>query len=150
MSNQKNPIGRPRKTLNDLPKNWKSVMLEMGNEGYFDVDVRVRLGISKHIFYEFMNEYPEFAESVNEFRDISHTFWNSIPRKAFQSGLSKNINSNLFSLIMRNRFKDEWNEAQTKVDITTGGDKIDSNKKIEIEIIKTKLEKDGESEIINS
>jgi hypothetical protein len=44
---------------------------------------------------------------------------------------------------MRNRFKDDWN-TEKKVDITTGGDKIDSNKKIEIEIIKSKID-NGES-----
>jgi hypothetical protein len=142
MENKK--IGRPKKTLNDLPQGWQTICLEMGREGYFDVDVRVRLGISKHIFYEFMEEYPEFTETINEFRDLSHTFWNSIPRKAFKNGESKNINSNLFSLVMRNRFKDEWNEAQTKVDLTSGGEKIDSVKKIEIEIIKSKLEKEKE------
>lgn len=43
---------------------------------------------------------------------------------------------------MRNRFKDDWN-VEKKIDLTTGGEKIDSNKKIEIEIIKTKIQ-DGE------
>jgi hypothetical protein len=37
---------------------------------------------------------------------------------------------------MRNKFKDEWNNAENKVDITTQGDKLDSNKKIEIEIVR--------------
>jgi hypothetical protein len=40
---------------------------------------------------------------------------------------------------MRNRFKDEWN-VEKKVDITTGGDKIDQNNKVQIEIIRTKIE----------
>jgi hypothetical protein len=117
----------------------------MGREGYFDVDIRVAFGISKQVFYQFLEEEPEFTETINEFRELSHTFWNSIPRKAFKNGESKNINSNLFALVMRNRFKDEWNEAQTKVDLTSGGEKLDSTKKIEIEIIKNKLEKDGEN-----
>jgi hypothetical protein len=42
---------------------------------------------------------------------------------------------------MRNRFKDEWN-AEKKVDITTGGDKLDSNNKIQIEILKTKIDEE--------
>lgn len=139
----KHPGGRPPKTLNDLPPNWKLILQEMGNEGYFDVDVRVSLGITRHTFYKFLDEYEEFAEAVEEFRELSHTFWNSIPRKAFKNGQSKNLNSNLYSLIMRNRFKGDWNEANTRVDITSGGDKIDSGKKITIEIIKNKIE-DGE------
>jgi hypothetical protein len=139
--NEKNKVGRPRKTLNDLPANWRLITQEMGREGHFDVDLRVRLGITKETFYQLMENQPEFNEAVNEFRELSQNWWNSIPKKSFKDGSSKNINSNLYSLIMRNRFKDDWN-AERKVDITTGGEKIDSTKKIEIEIIKTKLNED--------
>jgi len=139
-----NPVGRPKKTLNDLPKNWKLMCQEMGREGHFDVDLRVALGITKETFYSLYENEQEFYEAVNEFRELSHNWWNSIPRKGFKNGESKNLNSNLYSLIMRNRFKDDWN-ASSNVDITTGGDKLESNKKIEIEIIKKTL--DGESNL---
>lgn len=134
-----NPVGRPLKTLKDLPTNWKLICREMGQEGHFDVDLRVKLGITKETFYSLMENEPEFYETVQEFRELSHTWWSSIPRKGFKNGESKNLNSNLYSLIMRNRFKDDWN-AEKKVDITTGGDKLDSNNKIQIEILKTKIE----------
>ena len=134
-----NPVGRPRKTLKDLPNNWQLMCQEMGREGHFDVDLRVRLGITKETFYSLLENEPEFYEAINEFRELSQNWWNSIPKKGFKDGTSKNLNSNLYALIMRNRFKDDWN-VEKKVDITTGGDKIDGNKKIEIEIIKTKIE----------
>ena len=134
-----NPVGRPRKTLKDLPNNWQLMCQEMGREGHFDVDLRVRLGITKETFYSLLENEPEFYEAINEFRELSQNWWNSIPKKGFKDGTSKNLNSNLYSLIMRNRFKDDWN-VEKKVDITTGGDKIDGNKKIEIEIIKTKID----------
>ena len=134
-----NPVGRPRKTLKDLPNNWQLMCQEMGREGHFDVDLRVRLGITKETFYSLLENEPEFYEAINEFRELSQNWWNSIPKKGFKDGTSKNLNSNLYALIMRNRFKDDWN-VEKKVDITTGGDKIDGNKKIEIEIIKTKLD----------
>jgi hypothetical protein len=140
MSNT-NPVGRPLKNLNDLPQNWKLICQEMGQEGMFDVDLRVKLGITKDTFYSLLQNEPEFSEAVSEFRELSHTWWSSIPRKGFKNGESKNLNSNLYSLIMRNRFKDEWN-AEKKVDITTGGDKLDSNNKIQIEILKTKIEEE--------
>lgn len=140
MSNT-NPVGRPLKNLNDLPQNWKLICKEMGQEGMFDVDLRVKLGITKDTFYSLLQNEPEFSEAVSEFRELSHTWWSSIPRKGFKNGESKNLNSNLYSLIMRNRFKDEWN-AEKKVDITTGGDKLDSNNKIQIEILKTKIEEE--------
>lgn len=139
----KNPVGRPRKTLRDLPNNWQLICQEMGREGHFDVDLRVRLGITKETFYSLLDNEPEFHEAVNEFRELSQNWWNSIPKKGFRDGTSKNLNSNLYALIMRNRFKDDWN-AEKKVDITSGGEKIDSNKKIEIEIIKSKEQNDQE------
>lgn len=138
----KRPVGRPKKTLNDLPVGWQIRLREMGQEGMLDIDAIVYLGISRETFYEFLNEYEEFTNTVQEMRDLSHTWWASIPRKGFKDGKSKELNSNLWHLVMRNKFKDEWN-TEKKVDITSGGDKLDSNKKIEIEIIRTK-EKDGE------
>ena len=136
----KRPVGRPKKTLNDLPVGWQIRLREMGQEGMLDIDAIVYLGISRETFYEFLNEYEEFTNTVQEMRDLSHTWWASIPRKGFKDGKSKELNSNLWHLVMRNKFKDEWN-TEKKVDITSGGDKLDSNKKIEIEIIRNK-EKD--------
>lgn len=136
----KRPVGRPPKTLKDLPQGWELKLKEMGAEGMLDIDAIVYLGISKETFYEFVKEYPDFTNAVQEMRNLSHTWWASIPRKGFKDGKSKDLNSNLWHLVMRNKFKDEWN-TEKKVDITTGGEKIDSNKKIEIEIIRNK-EKD--------
>lgn len=139
MENTKKPVGRPKKTLKDLPQGWQTKLLEMGREGMLDIDAIAYLGISRETFYEFLDEYEEFTNTVNEMRIYSHTWWASIPRKGFKEGKSKDLNSNLWHLVMRNKFKDEWN-TEKKVDITTGGEKIDSNKKIEIEIIKTKIQ----------
>jgi len=138
-----NPIGRPLMTLDQFPKDWKEQVIKMGEQGKLDVDIKAYLNISNDTFTRLLNDEPEFSEIVNEFRELSHNWWNSIPRKGFKDGVSKNLNSNLYSLIMRNRFKDDWN-AEKKVDITSGGEKIDSNKKIEIEIIKSKEQNDQE------
>jgi len=138
------PVGRPRKTLNDLPNGWQIRLVEMGREGMLDIDAIVYLGISKETFYDFLKDFPEFTDTVQEMRNLSQTWWASIPRKSFKDGKSKEINSNLWHLVMRNKFKDEWN-TEKKVDLTSGGEKIDSTKKIEIEIIKSKIEKEGDN-----
>jgi hypothetical protein len=88
-----------------------------------------------------MEEESQFSEIVSQMRTLSHAWWVSISRNSFASGTSKQVNSQLYSLILRNRFKDEWN-AENKIDITTQGEKIDSNKKIEIEIIKKAIDGD--------
>jgi hypothetical protein len=132
-------LGRPKKKLSDLPNGWELRLLEMGREGMLDVDARVYLGISKDTFYRLLDEEPNFSEAVNAMREASHTWWASIPRKGFKDGTSKNLNSNLYSLVMRNKFGDEWN-TEKKVDITSGGEKIEGTKKYEIEIIKKTIE----------
>lgn len=133
------PVGRPRLTLDEFPKGWKEELLRMGAEGMLDVDIKVYLNISNDTFVRLLVDEPQFLEIVSQARQLSHSWWVAISRNSFASGTSKQVNSQLYSLILRNRFKDEWN-AENKVDITSGGEKIDSNKKIEIEIVKKIIE----------
>ena len=42
---------------------------------------------------------------------------------------------------MKNKFRDNWHDDK-QIDITTQGDKINQDNKIQIEIIKTKLDGD--------
>jgi hypothetical protein len=137
-----NPVGRPKVSIDQFPKEWKEELARMGSEGQLDIDCKVYLHISNETFARMMVEEPEFTEAVSIMRSLSHAWWARLPRQAFGSGTSKQMNSNLYALVMRNRFKDEWNHAESKVDITTQGDKIDSNKKIEIEIIKKTIDGD--------
>jgi len=130
------PVGRPKISLDEFPKGWKEELARMGSEGQLDVDVKVYLNISNDTFTRLLNEEPEFLEIVSRMRQLSHAWWVAISRNSFTQGTSKQVNSQLYSLVLRNRFKDEWNQAENKVDITTGGEKIDSKKKIEIEIVK--------------
>lgn len=130
------PIGRPRLTLDEFPKGWKEELARMGSEGQLDIDAKVFLNISNETFSRLLEREPEFLEAVSIMRQLSHAWWARLPRQAFGTGTSKQMNSNLYALVMRNKFKDEWNNAENKVDITTQGDKLDSNKKIEIEIVK--------------
>jgi hypothetical protein len=129
------PVGRPKISIDEFPKDWKEQLLKMGSEGMLDVDIKAYLNISNDTFYRLMEEEPQFSEIVSQMRTLSHVWWINISRNSFASGTSKQVNSQLYSLILRNRFKDEWN-AENKIDITSQGEKIDSNKKIEIEIVR--------------
>jgi hypothetical protein len=134
-----NPVGRPRLTLDEFPKDWKTEIIKMGEQGMLDVDIKAYLNISNETFSRLLEREPEFLEIVSRMRTLSHIWWINISRNSFASGTSKQVNSQLYSLILRNRFKDEWN-AENKIDITTQGEKIDSNKKIEIEIIRKAID----------
>jgi hypothetical protein len=134
-----NPVGRPKITIDEFPKDWKEQLLRMGADGMLDVDIKAYLNISNDTFYRLMEEESQFSEIVSQMRTLSHVWWINISRNSFANGTSKQVNSQLYSLILRNRFKDEWN-AENKIDITTQGEKIDSNKKIEIEIIRKAID----------
>ena len=138
------PLGRPKKSIDEFPKDWKEQLIKMGSEGQMDIDAKVYLNVSNDTFDRLLRDEPDFLEIVSMMRQASHSWWGRLPRESFGSGTSRQMNSQLYSLIMRNRFKNEWN-AESKVDITTQGDKIDSNKKIEIEIVR-KIVEDGEQD----
>jgi len=138
--NEKRPVGRPLITLDDLPKGWEKKLILMGKEGKFDVHVRTYLNMATDTFYRLLDDEPKFLETVNRMRELSQEWWVNLPIESFSKGESKNMNSQLYSLIMRNRFQG-WNDSLTKIDITTQGEKIDKQK-IEIEIIKKTLEND--------
>lgn len=138
--NEKRPVGRPLITLEDLPKGWEKKLILMGKEGKFDVHVRTYLNMATDTFYRLLEDEPKFLEIVNRMRELSQEWWVNLPIESFSKGDSKNMNSQLYSLIMRNRFQG-WNDSLTKIDITTQGEKIDKQK-IEIEIIKKTLEND--------
>ena len=136
-----NPIGRPKISIDQFPEDWKEELLRMGAEGQLDIDAKVYLNISNETFSRLLEREPDFLETISMMRQLSHSWWASLSRNAFRDGTSKQMNSNLYALVLRNKFKDEWNHAEQKVDITTQGDKLDS-KKIEIEIVKKAI--DGE------
>ena len=138
--NDKRPVGRPLLTCDDLPKGWEKKLIQMGKEGKFDVHVRTYLNMANDTFYRLLDDEPKFLEIVNRMRELSQEWWVNLPIESFSKGESKNMNSQLYSLIMRNRFQG-WNDSLTKIDITTQGEKIDKQK-IEIEIIKKTLEND--------
>ena len=138
--NEKRPVGRPLITIDDLPKGWDKKLILMGKEGKFDVHVRTYLNMANDTFYRLLDDEPKFLEIVNRMRELSQEWWVNLPIESFSKGESKNMNSQLYSLIMRNRFQG-WNDSLTKIDITTQGEKIDKQK-IEIEIIKKTLEND--------
>ena len=138
--NEKRPVGRPLITIDDLPKGWDKKLILMGKEGKFDVHVRTYLNMANDTFYRLLDDEPKILEIVNRMRELSQEWWVNLPIESFSKGDSKNMNSQLYSLIMRNRFQG-WNDSLTKIDITTQGEKIDKQK-IEIEIIKKTLEND--------
>lgn len=109
---------RPKKTLDDLPDNWKNDVIELGKKGGSDIEIRVEiLGISNDLFNRFLSEEPEFSETIQRARDYSQSWWTRHSRKELHN---KEFNNKLYEMNMMNRFG--WNK---KTETTVN----DSNKK---------------------
>ena len=127
-----------------IPETWREDIIEIGRQGKAEVSIVVYMGISWNTHKLLMERSPEYLKAVNDARKLSEEWWMEIARKEWIEGNSKNINSNHWSLIMRNMFKDRWSDRKD-VDVTTKGDKIGDNN-ISVEIIKKQIEDDNSKE----
>ena len=139
-------VGRPKIRIEDLvkkglwPEDWKEVILQMGREGAQHTHIMERFDLARETYYKLINRDTEFRDTVNKAQTYAQNYWVKFAQDAFLKGESKSINSNLFSLIMRNRFKEDWSEKQY-VDYTTQGEKI-TNNDIVVKIIPPKKDEE--------
>jgi DNA-binding CsgD family transcriptional regulator len=127
-----------------IPETWKEDILEIGASGKAEVSIVKYMGISWNTHKRLLERSPEYLKAVHSAQVLSEEWWMEIARKEWIEGNSKNINSNHWSLIMRNQFKDRWSDRKD-VDVTTKGDKIGDNQ-ISVEIIKKEIEDDNSKE----
>ncbi len=110
-------MGRPKITLNDLPKGWAEKCIELGKEGASDVEMRVEAldCICHETWTRLLEEEPLFSETIKKARLYCNQWWEKKGRI--------NLENNTFSytgwyMNMKNRFgwrdKNE-NENTTKV-----------------------------------
>ncbi len=143
--------GRPRKTMEALVKrkiiseNWKEDILQMGREGKALVHIVNYLKVTWETFYRLKERDQDFLETVNMFQQLSEQWWVDVTMRHWQEGKSKDINSNHWSLMMRNMFNERWKDRKD-YDVKTDGKPITQTNKIEVEILGLDKEKeDGES-----
>jgi hypothetical protein len=131
--------GRPRLETKMLPE-WKKIIIESGQQGKHITDFLIKLGISWDGHRALMKRNKEYYTAVQEYQILAENWWYENGRSAMDENGGMGYNSRMFSLIMRNKFSERWSDS-TKVDVTTAGDKLtNSPSKIEIEIIKSKIE----------
>ena len=120
-----------------IPETWYDDIIEIGSQGKAEVSIVVYMGINWDTHKRLMERSPKYLEAVNTAQKLSEEWWMEIARKEWINGNSKNINSNHWSLIMRNMFKTRWSDKKEH-DITSMGEKINDLNQIQIEIIKPK------------
>jgi len=67
--------GRPRKTIDDLPKNWRDKIFAYAKQGGTDGDIRAALGISPGLWYALLAREPEFWRVVRKADEIRFAWW---------------------------------------------------------------------------
>ena len=117
-----------------FPENWKQVLYDIGKEGGNKTDMILALNIARDTFYRLINRSPDFSNAVNRAMEYSEKWWYDIAKKEWIKGNSKSINSQHWSLMMRNQFTERWSDKK-EVDITSMGNQIKDDE-IKIHIIK--------------
>jgi hypothetical protein len=126
-----------------IPSSWKEDIIQIGSEGKTKVHIMNHLNITRHTFYRLQERNTEFAEAVNKAAELSQQWWIEIARQEWLKGNSRSINSNHWSLMMRNLFGQDWSDRRDhNVDVVSGGEKITDTKTIQVEVIRPIVEKD--------
>ena len=126
-------VGRPRVETR-LPECWDEIILQAGNEGKHITDFLLTLGISWQAHYDLLQRNKKYKSVVNEYKKLCENWWFEKARTSMEENNGLGFNSRLWSLIMRNKFGDNWTDS-TRVDVTSKGESIDKSP-IQIEIIK--------------
>lgn len=68
-------------------------------EGGSKKSAAAALRICSSTFYNYIDNYPEFKEAVNEAEEQSYKYWEDMGKKMAENG-----NASVWSLVMSNRF----------------------------------------------
>ena len=136
---EKDKGGRPKEDLSSLPEGWYNDVLELYKEGGSDAEVWAMIyewrgTFSNNLWERWMNEEPEFWETIKGGRKLSESWWQKNGRTNLTN---KDFSYTGWYMNMKNRFG--WAD-NTKTDVTTNGKDI--NERISINF----FDSDGEDE----
>lgn len=101
VAEKKRPIGRPRTTLDKLPKNWEEIMEEVGMRGGSKVEAMVELGIWESAWRTLMEDEPLFQRAEKRRKALCRVWWEKRGRE-MAGGADGNATVWIFN--MKNRF----------------------------------------------
>lgn len=111
---ERRPVGRPRTTVDDLPENWKEIIMGCGQEGGSAVEMRCLLGIGESAWGTLIEDSEEFRRTVKAAQDLCAVWWERVGR-GMATGNDGNATVWIFN--MKNRFG--WRDKQ-EVDHRSG------------------------------
>jgi hypothetical protein len=134
----KRGVGRPRIESYINPE-WKNIILDAGRNGKHITQFLIELGLSFQSHRNLLNRSKEYKLIFDEYQKLCENWWYERMYESVVKGESNKFNQRLWTIIMKNKFKENWNDEK-QLDITSMGEKLNSDNKINIEIIKSKLE----------
>lgn len=123
-----------------IKETWYEDILDIGRQGKAEISIVNYMDISWNTHKVLLERSPEYMKAVNTAKKLSEEWWIEIARQEWLKGNSKSINSNHWSLMMRNMFNSRWSDRK-EMDLTSKGDKINDST-ISVEIIKKQDDKE--------
>ena len=118
---------------------WYNIGIDAGKNGKHITDFLITLGISWDTHHALLKRNKRYSEAFNEYNKLCEQWWYNKAHEAIASGESNKFNQRLWTIIMKNKFKGNWQD-ENKVDITTKGDKLNpTDNTIQVEIIRKTL-----------
>lgn len=97
----RNKGGRPRTTIDKLPKDWKGTVKRVGDEGGSAAELRAELGIGRSAWDTLLTDSDEFRAAVKAAEDACAVWWERTGRRLAANGGG---NSAIWIFNMKNRF----------------------------------------------
>lgn len=137
----KHPGGRPRTTVDKLPKNWQEIMLECGKSGGSAVKMRVKLGIGISAWETLIADSKEFRETLSSATELCQVWWEDVGQEMATTNTGGNATTWIFN--MKNRFR--WRD-QVQVD-NVSSDGSMSTKPVVVNVVGVDSEESIEDDI---
>lgn len=139
----KRGVGRPR-VEHTMPPEWYNIIVDAGREGKHITQFLISLGISWESHYELLKRNKKYSEAFKEYNKLCEDWWYNKAHESILNNESNKFNQRLWTIIMKNKFKDSWSDEK-QVDITSKGDKIGQDNSIQVEIIRRSIDDEGQS-----
>ncbi len=127
------PVGRPRTTIKDLPKDWEKKCTLVGMAGGSDLKMRVELGISDTAWYTLLKDSAEFNLVIKRARELSIVWW----EEAGQSLTTGEIKGSAVTWIFNMKNRCGWRD-QSNINHSSSDGSMSPAKEIKIEIVELK------------
>jgi len=130
------PVGRPRRTLNDLPEDWRETYVMIGQEGGSCVEACVMIGVSRSAYETLMKDYPEFRVAEQERHMLSQVWWEKTGRKITKDGGGS---AKCFEFNMTNRFREQGYSLRKELDHKSSDGSMSPKSSAQVTIDTSKL-----------